>query len=391
MSTATEQRPPQATIAAWMVIIGSVVVVFTVWEQIGTLRSIDSRAAIESFLADPPGSTLGLDVESVISLLRVASMVAAGCAVATGILGWHVLQRNRQARIALTVFAVPLFVSGLFVGGFVSSVVAASAALLWMPPSREWFKYGRWTPPSPASRESKPESASQSEPGSESAQPDSDPWTAPPTQQTGTTPGGIEPTQPPPAASPYASTPTQTGATQTKTQTAPFGAPAHPYAAPEQQHAPYAMPDGPVTTPPAPRGVITAFVLTALFSALAILMSAIGVVAMLVSPDLIMDELVRQQPELADQGVTTAMLTAVTVVMGLVCIVWSLAALVMGVFVLRRREWARRGLMLCAGAAAGACLVSALGSPVVLVPAVAAIISVVLLRRPDVRAWFALP
>ena len=137
--------------------------------------------------------------------------------------------------------------------------------------------------------------------------------------------------------------------------------------------------------------MITAFVLTALFSALAILMSAIGVVAMLVSPDLIMDELVRQQPELADQGVTTAMLTAVTVVMGLVCIVWSLAALVMGVFVLRRREWARRGLMLCAGAAAGACLVSALGSPVVLVPAVAAIISVVLLRRPDVRAWFALP
>ena len=44
-------------------------------------------------------------------------MVAGGCAAAAAILGYHVLQRSRGARIALTVLAVPLFVSGLVTGG----------------------------------------------------------------------------------------------------------------------------------------------------------------------------------------------------------------------------------------------------------------------------------
>ena len=48
-------------------------------------------------------------------------MVAAGCATAMVVLGYQTLQRSRGARLALTVLAVPLFISGLATGGYVSS------------------------------------------------------------------------------------------------------------------------------------------------------------------------------------------------------------------------------------------------------------------------------
>ena len=41
-------------------------------------------------------------------------------------LGWHVLRRNRQARLWLSVLAVPLFLAGLVTGGFLSSMVAVA-------------------------------------------------------------------------------------------------------------------------------------------------------------------------------------------------------------------------------------------------------------------------
>ena len=66
-------------------------------------------------------------------------MVAAGCATAAAILGYQVLRRSRSARLALTLLAVPLFVTGLVTGGFTSSVVAASAVMLWFQPARDWF------------------------------------------------------------------------------------------------------------------------------------------------------------------------------------------------------------------------------------------------------------
>ena len=66
-------------------------------------------------------------------------MVTAGCATAAGILGYQVLRRSRSARAAVTVLAVPLFLAGMVTGGFITSVVAASAAILWLQPARSWF------------------------------------------------------------------------------------------------------------------------------------------------------------------------------------------------------------------------------------------------------------
>ena len=46
-----------------------------------------------------PSTGLGLELESALTILRTMSMVAAGCAAAAAILGFHVLKRNRGARI----------------------------------------------------------------------------------------------------------------------------------------------------------------------------------------------------------------------------------------------------------------------------------------------------
>lgn len=139
VSESSPARPRQVTLAAWLIIVGSVVVVAMVFDQVAGLHTLETRASIERFLAEPPGADLGVGVDGVVTLLRTAAMVAAGCATAAAILGYQVLRRSRSARLAISVIAVPLFLTGMVTGGFVSSVVAASALMLWLQPARDWF------------------------------------------------------------------------------------------------------------------------------------------------------------------------------------------------------------------------------------------------------------
>lgn len=135
----TLARPPHVTMAAWVAIVGSVFVVLYAFSVVSNLRSLETREQVEETLSVPPGSWLDLGVEGYLDLIHVAAMVAAGCAVATAILGWQVLSRSRSARVALTVLVVPLFIAGAFTDGFMSSMVAFSAVFLWLKPSRDWF------------------------------------------------------------------------------------------------------------------------------------------------------------------------------------------------------------------------------------------------------------
>ena len=132
-------RPRQVTLAGWLIMVGSVFVVATVFERIAGLQSLEAQREAQRFLSEPPGEGLGVGVQGWLDIVRTVSMVAAGCAAAAGVLGFHVLRRNRGARLALAVLALPLFVTGLVAGGFMSSVVAASAVMLWFQPSRDWF------------------------------------------------------------------------------------------------------------------------------------------------------------------------------------------------------------------------------------------------------------
>ncbi len=140
------------TLAAWLIMAGSVIVVGLVFNRIAGLHTIETRDAIDSFLSEPPGSDLGVGVDGVVTLIRICAMVAAGCATAAGVLGYHVLRRSRSARLALTVLAAPLFVAGMVTGGFVSSVVAAASVMLWLQPSRDWFDGVTRTRPQPEAR-----------------------------------------------------------------------------------------------------------------------------------------------------------------------------------------------------------------------------------------------
>lgn len=119
--------------------VGSALVLVLVFERLSGLHTLETRTAIEKFLAEPPGDDLGIGVGGVQAIIRTLAMVTAGCATAAGILGFQVLKRSRSARLALTVLAVPLFLAGTVTGGFLTSLVAASALMLWLQPARDWF------------------------------------------------------------------------------------------------------------------------------------------------------------------------------------------------------------------------------------------------------------
>ena len=70
-------RPPQVTLAGWLVMAGSVVVVLMALGQGAVLHSLDTREAVEEYLSSPPGDQLGLDVQGMLTLLRVVWMVTA--------------------------------------------------------------------------------------------------------------------------------------------------------------------------------------------------------------------------------------------------------------------------------------------------------------------------
>jgi hypothetical protein len=348
-ASATPPRPRQVTLSATLIMGGSVLVVLTVFDRLAGLNTVETRESIERFLAEPPASDLGLGVESVLEIMRVFGMVAAGCATAAAILGYHVLQRSRSARLALTVLAVPLFVSGIVTGGFLSSVVAAASVMLWFQPSRDWFNG--------VVRESRATPAAVSEP---------------------TGAGSPEaPPEPPPSPAP------------TPRAYPGFGSPPDASAAPSG-----AQPWGVSPTADSaarPPAVVWACVLTWVSTALAVLVMASSIAILAADPTFVFEELKRQNPEFTQQGVSEQALITATYILGGVVIVWSLAAALLAALVFRRTGWARVPLLVSAAISAGLLLVGALVQPILAVPLAACVVVFILLLRPDVRAWFHRP
>jgi hypothetical protein len=326
VSEPTPTRPRQVTLAAWLIMVGSVVVVAMVFDRLAGLHSMETRDSIDKFLAEPPGNDLGVGVQEVISLLRTLSMVAAGCATAAAILGYQVLRRSRSARLALTVLAAPLFLTGLVTGGFVSSVVAASAAMLWLQPARDWFDGVTRQAP-------------------------------------------VRAPAPAPAAAAPATLPTYASV---------------PGAPPAVRPAPYAA-----VAPRRPGAVVWACVLTWVFSTVTALGMTASAIAIAVRPDLMLDEVHRQNPELAAQGVTDGILAAATYVMAGFVVLWCLSAIVLAVLVWRRVAWARIVLIVCASTCAAVSLLgSVIGAFLLVFPLVAGLATVALIVRRDARPWF---
>jgi hypothetical protein len=333
----TPERPRQVTMAGWMIMVGSVFALALVVERLSGLHTLESQERIESFLAKPPGSDLGVSVDTVIALIRTLAMVTAGCATAAGILGYQVLRRSRSARVAVTVLAVPLFLAGMVTGGFITSVVAASAAILWLQPARSWFD----GTPAPERRKA--------------------PVAVPPPVPTPLGP-------PPPPAPPGSLGPPP---------------PTVSWPAPPRPAAPAPAADA------RPASVLWACVLTWASSGLVVLLLVASSVALAVRPGLMLDEVHRENPDLASQGVSDAAVVALAFVMIAGLVVWCVAVSVLALLVLRGVDWARIVLVVSAAVCSVGCLIGAvIGAFLLVVPLLASAVCIGLLVRPETRPWF---
>lgn len=387
MSEPIKTRPPQVTLASGLVIASSVVVVLTSFAQVASLGSLATQRAIETAVTTPPFDALGLDAAGMTGLVRVLALVSAVAACATGVLGWYVRRPDRSARLGLTVFAVPVFLAGLPGAwlpstGIAGSFVAAGAAMLWMVPAREWFATGRWTPPPPrqpaAERQAQQKAKQRSQQQSQQQG-----WPPPP-------PGSSTPTQPPPAARPFGEhrpehlPPVPQGPPQGQPQGPPQAWQPGPAPHPSPYQSPYQSHPAP---PHRPGGVVAAFVLTVVMAGGLLTLSLMWVALVGLSPELLMSTVEKQQPDLVEAGLTLDDLRRTGYGLGAAFIVWSTVALVLSGFLMARRDWARRGLLVLAVVSAAASLALMIGNPLLAVPAAAAVAVVVCLRRGDVRRW----
>lgn len=345
----TQARPPMVTVAASLIMVGSVFVVLLVWDRIAGLHSLDTRKALQPLVDDPQMKKLGIQVDDLLVVIRILSLIAAGCATAMVILGYQTLQRSRGARLALTVLAVPLFLAGVATGGYASSVVAVAVATLWLQPARGWFD-GTGAPATagPPGARNRP-----------SARPVWPPPYDPPVPTSQDRPP--EPAAPAPGAVPAAWTPPPVSAYDV-----------HPAAR--------------VGARPRPLGWACA--LTWLFSALSALALASSIAVLAASPDVVLDKMHEQNPDLASQGVSDHLILVVAYVTCGLFVLWCVLAAVLAVLAFRRTRWAYYGLLVSTAAVAVLCLIGVIGSLVVLVPLLAAVAVVACLARPEVRDWF---
>ena len=77
----------------------------------------------------------------------------------------------------------------------------------------------------------------------------------------------------------------------------------------------------------------------------------VSVVVLLAAPDMLIDELNRQNPELREDGMTSETLRRTVLYAGSLLVLWSVVASVVAVFAWRGRYWAWRTLLVSAGSA----------------------------------------
>jgi hypothetical protein len=336
-------RPPHTSMVAGFVIGGSAAIVVSIAGQLSSLHSLETQERIATFLSEPPGSGLGLDIEGATDLLRVVLMVVAGCCTAAIVLGVEVLRRNRRARLGLSLLAAPIFLGGFVAGGFLTALVTASIVLLWVGPSAAWLHDGRPT----------------SNRGFLDRPPSREPAT--------------------PAAHPGPSRPH-----------APVPPPLHQPPPPPSPAARQLFLDQPPTARVGsrrPDAVVWACVLVWTFCGIAVVVMSASVALLAGNPDVVLDQLQRQDADLA--GGDTDLLLRATYVTAAVIGVWSLVAAVLATLAFRRGSGGRLGVIVCSGVAGAVCLVGVFTSVVLIVPAGAAMTTVALLSRPEVRDWYA--
>jgi hypothetical protein len=410
VSSDAPARPGQVTAAGWVVLLGGIFVVLSAFESIGALRSLETREAVEEFLAEPPGDGLGLGVEGVLRLMHASALVAGGCAAAMAVLGFFVLRRHKPARLAVSVLAVPLAVTGMVLGGLLSFVIAAAVVLLWMPPARDWFD-GRTPRQQPPSHRG-PGRRRGDHPGDH---PGDQPGDQPDDAAEHVAPGrDREPAEHSGAHGPdahgsgeeareqhdrprsYEGFGTSTGRVQelVRPEQASPDQPQHPGpAAYPQPGRPTSWqqggwPDAAQQPARRPAAVALACILTWVMTGLVGVLTGLSLLVLTASPDFLLDEVARQNPDLEEQGVTRSVLLGSTYVVGALVVAWCAAAAVFAAFAFRGAGWARVALLVSAVVAALLSMVTSVGAPPMLVPMLAATVVAASLLRRESREFF---
>ncbi len=384
--------------AGWVAIVGSALMVLTLFDSMSQVRSIEMRESIEEFLASPPGSGLGLTVPGTVELIRGLMMFAGAVAAAATVLGIYVLQRNKGARLGFTVAAVAIILTAPVSGGFLPVLIAFAAVMLWTGPAREWFAGSGGARPQAATgpRDQKPDPASSQDSleGTSGGRTGASRWTRAsvvdasgeqqqprPTEGFGTPPSGQDQSgqgygqQPPVHAEPP-----QYGQPQPPAYRQPpvYGQP--PQYGEPQQYGGY-----PRTDPDKrPSTVTIAAWLTWVMAGLTLLVYGIIVLVLLAARDELLAAL-RAEPQFQALDIASDDLIAVLWVVSAIFIVWCLSAIVLAVLAFRRVNWARIVLVVSASVAA---LFSFAAFPFSLFHLLASVAVVTLLFTGGANQWY---
>ncbi len=132
---------------------------------------------------------------------------------------------------------------------------------------------------------------------------------------------------------------------------------------------------------------MAACVLTWVCCAFTALLSILLVAVLAADADALFAEMHRQNPDLADQGVSDATLQSATWLTAIVCLVWAAVSGALAVLAFNRMRWAAIALIVSAGVVALFCLAGSLVSPPLALPGILAAATVGLLLQPSVQRW----
>ncbi|MGH3479554.1 MAG: hypothetical protein ACRDQD_22300 [Nocardioidaceae bacterium] len=405
--TESAPRPRQVTVASIIAGLGAVLVLINIFAVMSDWGSASVREEVENALDDGPFGPASISVETALEMLRIMLMiVAAGC-VAAVVFAVYTVRRHRAARIGLTVLAGAWALLSLALGlaGLLLAVIAVGCVvLLWSAEARKWFATSTPTreavpgeppippPPHTTSAKGMPIVMSTPPPSDEPDQPKT--WGKPNEESSAPPRGDTSATPPPPPSQPGPPPPPPPPPSQPGPPPPPPSQPGgysgygQPPAGGYQPYSAYA----PATPPPAPESVVptkrpgtltAAGVITIVMSSFALLGSGIlGLVFLADRNSLEEDE---SMTELAnDADVAVEDLVTALGILGIIAALLSLAALVLGVLLLRNKR-VRIPLVVLS---AIAIIMSLLAFPIGLLWVIAEILVIVFCFIGGAGAWF---
>ncbi|EFQ82199.1 Tat pathway signal sequence domain protein [Aeromicrobium marinum DSM 15272] len=147
-----ERRPPAVTLACVFIGVSGLLLLVNLISALTSWGSLELQEAVQSELDSGLLGDQDLSLATALEVLRYALLVLVVVAIAATVLAFATARGDRAARLVLTVLcglgAVVFALSG-FVGLLPAIFLAGSAFVLWSPESRVWFDVTNDRTPSP--------------------------------------------------------------------------------------------------------------------------------------------------------------------------------------------------------------------------------------------------